>query len=263
MTKLSYFTDGQAYERMMGRWSQAVGVQFLDWLAAPGGLRWLDVGCGGGSFTELLISHATPNEITGIDPSDAQVAFARARLLKENVKLTVGSALDLPFADASFDAAAMALVLSFLPDPAKAASEMRRIVRPGGWAGTYMWVPKTGSPGIPFIRAGLELGLGKPLPMPGHEAAQLPAMVSLWKQAGFTAVEGRQIDVMARFASFEDFWDSNTALPNPGVHYLQFLSLTEVDRVRTWLREHLPPDSDGGISYLVSSNAVKGRAPGI
>ena len=212
MGELNYFTDGQAYERMMGRWSQAVGVQFLDWLDAPKGLRWLDVGCGGGSFTELLLSHATPSKIAGLDPSDAQIAYARSRLPKENVELTVGSALELPFADASFDAAAMALVLSFLPDPAKAAAEMRRVVRPGGRAGTYMWVPKTGAPGFPFVRAGLELGLGKPLPMPGHDAAQLPAMISLWQQAGFTSVEGRQIDVMAKFASFDDFWDSNTAI---------------------------------------------------
>ena len=48
------FSDGEAYERLMGRWSQPVGEAFLDWLDVPKGMRWLDVGCGNGAFTEVL-----------------------------------------------------------------------------------------------------------------------------------------------------------------------------------------------------------------
>ena len=48
------FDDGAAYERMMGNWSQRAGSIFLDWLAAPLGLKWIDVGCGNGAF------HRTP-----------------------------------------------------------------------------------------------------------------------------------------------------------------------------------------------------------
>ncbi len=42
----SYFTDGEAYELTMGRWSRVAGEEFLDWLSLTNGLRWLDVGCG-------------------------------------------------------------------------------------------------------------------------------------------------------------------------------------------------------------------------
>ena len=45
----------------------------------------------------------------------------------------------LPFADGSFDAAVMALVLVFVPDPAKGVGEMVRVVVPGGAVVTYMW----------------------------------------------------------------------------------------------------------------------------
>ena len=48
------FTDGAAYERLMGRWSRKVGEVFLGWLEAPERLRWLDVGCGTGVFTEQV-----------------------------------------------------------------------------------------------------------------------------------------------------------------------------------------------------------------
>src|SRR5580704_14182276 len=65
------FNDGGAYERGMGGWSRLVGEVFLDWLAPPSGARWIDVGCGSGAFTELLMQRCAPAEVHGIDPSDA------------------------------------------------------------------------------------------------------------------------------------------------------------------------------------------------
>ena len=73
------FEDGAAYERMMGTWSRLAGAIFLDWLAPRSGLRWIDVGCGNGAFTELLVERCAPTEVQGIDPSEAQLAFARSR----------------------------------------------------------------------------------------------------------------------------------------------------------------------------------------
>ena len=73
------FNDGAAYERMMGTWSRIAGAIFIDWLAPPSGLRWIDVGCGNGAFSELLVERCAPAEVQGIDPSEAQLAFARTR----------------------------------------------------------------------------------------------------------------------------------------------------------------------------------------
>ncbi|MFN7985535.1 MAG: hypothetical protein U0Q11_27150 [Vicinamibacterales bacterium] len=66
------FNDGAAYERYMGVWSQKVGTAFLDWLAPEPGLRWLDIGCGNGAFTEMLLDRCAPSGVDGIDPSEAQ-----------------------------------------------------------------------------------------------------------------------------------------------------------------------------------------------
>jgi 2-polyprenyl-3-methyl-5-hydroxy-6-metoxy-1,4-benzoquinol methylase len=73
------FTDGKAYGRLMGRWSKLAGAQFLDWLDAPKGLRWIDVGCGNGAFTEALIEKTAPASVAAIDPSDGQIDYARKR----------------------------------------------------------------------------------------------------------------------------------------------------------------------------------------
>ena len=60
------FTDGKAYERMMGRWSRVVGEQFLRWLDVGKGLRWLDVGCGNGAFTEEIVVQCAPASVMGL-----------------------------------------------------------------------------------------------------------------------------------------------------------------------------------------------------
>ena len=73
------FDDGASYERMMGVWSRLAGDVFLDWLKPRSGLRWIDVGCGNGAFTELIVKRFAPADVHGIDPSEAQLDFARTR----------------------------------------------------------------------------------------------------------------------------------------------------------------------------------------
>ena len=97
----------------MGRWSRLVAEAFLDWITQKNP-RWLDVGCGNGAFTEELIARCAPAAVTAIDPSDDQIAYARTRP-GSMADFRVGDAQNLAFADNSFDIAAMALVISFLP----------------------------------------------------------------------------------------------------------------------------------------------------
>src|SRR5579862_6283827 len=108
------FVDGGAYEQMMGVWSRLAGQVFLDWLAPRSGLRWLDVGCGSGAFTELVVQRCAPAGIDGIDPSDAQLAFARSRETVGMASFQSGDAMALPFEAGRFDVAVMALVIFFV-----------------------------------------------------------------------------------------------------------------------------------------------------
>jgi ubiquinone/menaquinone biosynthesis C-methylase UbiE len=133
------YDDGAAYERMMGAWSRIAGVTFLDWLAPPPGLRWIDIGCGSGAFTELIVERCAPAEVEGIDPSEPQLSFARARPAGRMAKFRRGDALALPFGEDAFDMAVMALVIFFIPDPTKGVVEMARVVRPGGTVAAYAW----------------------------------------------------------------------------------------------------------------------------
>jgi ubiquinone/menaquinone biosynthesis C-methylase UbiE len=116
---------------MMGTWSRLAGAVFLDWLAPRSGMKWIDVGCGNGAFTELVVERCGPAEVEGVDPSDAQLAFARSRPAARVARFQQGDALALPFPENRIDAAVMALVIFFLSDPARGVAEMARVVCPG------------------------------------------------------------------------------------------------------------------------------------
>jgi SAM-dependent methyltransferase len=259
MDKAELFTDGEAYERMMGRWSRLVGETFLAWLDLPNGLRWLDVGCGNGAFTEEIIARCAPATVTAIDFSNEQLAFARTRLGAKMAKFEVGDAHKLPFGDGAFDVAIMALVLAFLPDPAKAVAEMARVVRPGGWVATYMWdIMNGGSPTTPIYTA-IE-SLGSTLPVrPNPAASRLEAMLGFWEMAGLEAIETRAIRIPVRYADFDDFWDSNTVPVGPQGKVIAGMSPGMREQLRGRLRDQLSTASDGQILYESFANAVRGR----
>ena len=253
------FTDGKAYERLMGRWSQIAGAKFLDWVDPPKHRHWIDVGCGNGAFTEVLIARAAPAAVTGIDPSDGQIDYARTRAGAKLAQFRVGDAQALPFADDSFDAASMALVITFLSDPAKAAREMARVVKPGGIVATYMWdIPGGGFPIRPLGEAMKSLGLEEPA-RPNTEAARRDNLQAFWQQAGLRSIDTTVIRIRVAYADFDDFWASSTMPVGPAGKAVAEMSPATREQVKARLREQLPIAADGSISYEAFANAVKGR----
>jgi ubiquinone/menaquinone biosynthesis C-methylase UbiE len=255
------FTDGEAYERLMGRWSRLVAKIFLEWLDPPKSLHWLDVGCGNGAFTEEVVARCAPATVMAVDPSDDQIAYASKRFVAKTAEFRVGDAQALPFGNGSFDIAIMALVISFVSDATKAVAEMARVVRPGGLVATYMWdVPGGGSPVTPLYAAMEALGTEVPVrPNPG--ASRLETMRSLWEATKLETIETRVIRIPTTYSGFDDFWDSNAVHLGPQGKAIARMSSREREQLRKQLREQLPTSSDGRIVYESFANAVKGRVP--
>ncbi|MGE0007524.1 MAG: methyltransferase domain-containing protein [Parvibaculaceae bacterium] len=254
------FDDGAAYEQMMGIWSRSAGAVFLDWLAPPPGLRWIDVGCGNGAFTQLLAERCAPAEVQGVDPSEGQLAFARTRPAARLAEFRLGDALALPFPADRFDAAVMALVLVFVPEPARGVAEMARVVRPGGIAAAYMWdMTGGGFPLEPLLAELRGSGLSSPRP-PQLEASRMGAMRDLWKGAGLEDVETREITVHRTFAGFDDWWQTGMKSPSLGP-MLAALPSADAEALKTRVRARLPAAADGRITCAARANAVKGRVP--
>ena len=252
------FDDGAAYERMMGGFSRLAGTVFLDWLAPPPGWRWIDVGCGSGAFTELLAERTAPAELQGIDPSEGQLAFARRRPVARVAEFRPGDAQALPFPDDRFDAAIMALVIFFVPDPAKGVAEMARVVRPGGTVAAYAWDLLGGGFPLEPIRAELRaMGIDPPLP-PCPGASRADALRELWAAAGLEAIESRPISVQRVFADFEDFWTTSLLSSSIGAT-VAAMAAADVERLKERVRAHLPADAGGRIACGAHANAIRGR----
>ena len=254
------FSDGEAYERMMGRWSRAAGEIFLGWIAPPPGLRWLDVGCGNGAFTELLVTRCAPSTVTGIDPSEGQLSYARSRTNARTADFRQGDAQSLPFKDNEFDACTMALAINFIPDASKAVAEMVRVVRHGGLVATYMWDILGGGFTMEPLRRALD-EIGIPTSMPGADVVRIENLDRLWNEAKLNEVATRRIEITVSYADFDDFWNANTGISNSVSNAVARLSPADLDKLKDRLRAKLLTDTDGRISYGACANAVKGSVP--
>ena len=254
------FDDGASYERYMGAWSQLAGAAFLDWLALPAGWRWLDVGCGSGAFTELVASRGAPAAVHGVDPSAAQLAFARTRPALRDADLREGDAMALPYPDDAFDVAVMPLVIFFVPDPAKGVAEMARVVRAGGVVAAYAWDMHGG--GFPYHVVQREMrALGAVVPAPPRtEASRGEVMTALWRDAGLTDVAWHEITVQRTFASFDEFWAIVVGWPAVG-ETIATMAPEAIAQLTDRLRECLPADDRGRITYAARANAVRGSVP--
>jgi SAM-dependent methyltransferase len=260
MTNQIRFDDGAAYERYMGKWSQLAGEAFLAWLEPPPALRWLDVGCGNGAFTEMIVERCAPLSVDGIDPSAAQLAYARTRLTSPIAQFHHADAMALPFGDETFDAAVMPLVIFFVPDPARGVAEMVRVVKRGGMVTAYAWDIDGGFPYRTLQEEARALGATVPMP-PHPDASRIDVMQDLWRGAGLDMVATRVMTVRRTFADFEDYW--STVLGGPSVRAtLASMTAGQIADLSVRMRARLSADPAGRISYTATANAVKGVRKG-
>jgi SAM-dependent methyltransferase len=254
------FDNGATYDYYMGVWSRLVGNAFLDWLAMPPGLRWLDVGCGNGAFTQILAARCQPASLDGVDPSAGMLEFARSVPSLATAHFRQGNAMALPYPADSFDAAVMPLVIFFVPEPAKGVAEMARVVRAGGLVAAYGW-DMTGG-GFPYhaVRAELEdMGVRAP-EEPSRDASRPEVQLELWKGAGLTDIEPHVFTVERTYPDFDNYW--TTVLTGPATSsVLRAMEPGDLAQLRERLEKRLLPDAQGRITYSSRANAIRGRVP--
>jgi SAM-dependent methyltransferase len=252
---------GEAYEPYVGRWSRLVADRFLEWIEAPGRAAWLDVGCGTGALSQAILDGCDPKLINSIDKSEAYLQYASNRLHDPRVTLQVGDAQELPADSDAYDAAVSGLVINFVPEPAKMATEMKRAVRGGGRVALYVW-DYAGK--MEFMRhfwnaaaaldpAVHDLDEGRRFPICNREALK-----SLFQTAGLSHVDATGIDIDTRFRDFDDYWDPFEGGQGPAPVYLRSLPEVMRRRLRERLRDSLPYAIDGSIPLVARAWAVKG-----
>jgi SAM-dependent methyltransferase len=252
------------YDRFMGRWSNLAAQKFLGWLGGEPFLRWMDVGCGTGSLTGLIVDRAQPQEVIGVDSSYEFVAYARKTVRSPAVKFLAGLAQALPVGSKTMDAVVSGLVLNFVPQPEAAIAEMRRAARPGGLIGVFVWDYPEGMQMLRYFwDAAIELDADAEALDEGLRFSLCSAgrLVPLAQGAGLEQVEVAALEVETIFQNFDDYWQPFLGNVGAAGNYVSSLSEVQREELRLKLERTLPARGDGSIPLTAKAWAVKGKAP--
>jgi ubiquinone/menaquinone biosynthesis C-methylase UbiE len=99
------------------------------------GLRVLEIGCGRGVGTEIILERFEAGEVHAFDLDPDMIRLARARLARypaDRVRLFAGDAENIEAADESFDAVVDFGIIHHCPNWQRAVAEVRRVLKPGG-----------------------------------------------------------------------------------------------------------------------------------
>ncbi len=254
--------SGDPYEYYMGRWSKLVAELFVDWLSLPTGLSWLDIGCGSGALSEAVITKNNPDEVIAIDQSENFVSTAQQRLGNQ-AKCKVGNALSLPLDDASANVTVSGLVLNFLPEPAKALAEMKRVTKKGGTVAVYIWDYAGRMELLKYFwDTAVQLNPNAYSLHESHRFSEANAeeLSAAFKRAGFAEVETAPIEVTTKFSDFDDYWKPFLGGQGPAPTYVLKLEDTARNHLRDALAQRLPIKEDGSIPLTARAWAAKGLA---
>ena len=244
-----------AYDRFMGRYSTLLSPQMAELARIAPGQRVLDVGCGPGALTTVLVERLGADNVAAVDPSEPFVEAARRRL--PYVDIRRAPAEDLPFEADSFDASVAQLVVHFMEDPVAGLREMRRVTKPGGMVAACVWDHAGGcGPLGVFWEAARQLD-AKAADESRLAGARRDHLGELFEAAGFSDVEQSEIGAPLQHPSFDEWWEPYTAGVGPAGAYVAGLDPERCVQLRDRCRELLtdPPFTLESIAWTARGRA--------
>ncbi len=255
----TFLTSGSEYDRFMGRYSAPLAHQFADAAGVTGGQRALDVGCGPGALTAVLVERLGIDSVAACDPSPPFLDDCRARL--PGIDARQGRAEQIPFEDAAFDAALAQLVLHFVSDPPAAAAEMRRTVRPGGAVAACVWEFQGGMEMLShFWDAATALDADAPAEGRTLRFGAAGEIVELFEAAGLADVEETLLTVESRYADFDELWSGFMAGIGPAGSFAVSLPHERRESLRRDLYQRVGAPT-GAFSLSAVARCAVGRVP--
>ena len=235
---MSFDVAAEAYDRFMGRFSRLLSQQMADLAGVRAGQRALDVGCGPGALTSVLVDRLGAASVSAVDPSEPFVEAALARHPGADVRLA--AAEDLPYPAEAFDVAIAQLVVHFMSNPVGGLVEMARVTRSGGVVAACVW-DHAGEQGP----LGLFWDAARELDPSVKDESQLAGareghLVELFRAAGLREVEGSTVAADLEMSDFDTWWEPYTQGVGPAGAYVARLDPPQQDALRERCRARLP-----------------------
>ena len=201
-----------------------------------------------------------------MDVSAAYLAFAQARDGGRDIHFELADAARLPFEAGAFAGAIAQLALNFMPDPALAVLEMRRVTRSGGVLAAAVW---DFCGGLVCQRlfwdtaAAIDPPAGQARDrLFSHPLAQPDGLASLWQASGLRDVKGGSLTIRMDYASFADYWEPLLGGQGPFGSYVAGLSDEHRARIHAAVSDaYCSGAPDGPRSLAATAWAVRGRVP--
>lgn len=253
--------SSEPYELYVGRWSRAVGREFLKWLGVPAGRVWGDVGCGTGALVEQILRAGQPKAVIAVDKAKGFLGDARRMIGDDRAGFFQADAGMLPWEIGCCDVTVSGLVLNFVPDALTMVREMARVTRPKGQVAAYVWDYGQGMQMMRlFWDAAVQMD---PQAAISDQAERFPIcqpdpLKKLFQEAGLTAVDVRAMEIPTIFRDFDDFWTPFLGKQGSAPTYLASRDAETRDRIREVLRGRLAANSDGSIHLTARAWAVRG-----
>ena len=239
------FVSETAYDTFMGRYSTRLASVFADFAGVAAGQHVLDVGAGTGALTAELVRRGA--ETAAGEPSAAFVDALRRRFPDVDARET--GAEDLPWADASFDAALAQLVVAFMTDAPVGVAEMHRVVRPGGIVAVCMW-DSTGMDMLAAIdRTRTALGDEREGTLPYRTRDEIEGLFGVGSETALLEVE-------AGYEDFDDFWGALLGGAGPAGVWAASLDDEQRKEARAEMHRQLG-EPDGAFALVGRAWAVK------
>ena len=254
----SFLASGAAYDHFMGRYSRALAPVFADAAGVTPKQVALDVGCGPGALTSVLVERLGADHVCAFDPSPPFVEECAVR--HPGVDVRIGRAEAIPFEDRRFDRALAQLVVPFVSDADAAAAELRRVLRPGGVVAACVWDAADGMQMLHAFwdaAAAVVPGVDQQRNVRFGRAGETRALLD---RAGFIDVTETTLRVHSTYGDLDDLWAGFLAGIGPAGSFL--VSLPERDRaaMREALLRRLGSPS-GAFTLGATARCALGRAP--
>jgi SAM-dependent methyltransferase len=219
-----FHVEGDAYDDFMGRYSTLLAPLFAQFAGITSGLRALDVGAGTGALTGELLRRGA--DACAVEPSSEFVAVLRQRF--PGVEVREAPAERLPFPDGAFDLALAQLVVAFMTDAPAAMREMLRVARR---VAVCMWGVAEVDMFAAIERTAKAIGVARAAE---HEARRFRTpheLRDLLAPHG-AVVEEAELDVVASYHDFDEFWRALGRRVGPAGHWLAALAADMRERAR-------------------------------
>lgn len=255
----TFAVAGAAYDSFMGRYSVGLADRFADAAGVVPGQTAIDVGCGPGALTGVLVGRLGAAAVRACDPSPPFRDECAARY--PDVIVRLGRAESIPFESGGVDHALAQLVLHFVSEPERAARELARVVRPGGTVSACVW---DFDQGMEMLRGFWDAALAVDPDAPDEARTlrfgRFGEISELFTTVGIRDIVESTLRVTSTYTSFDELWAGFLAGVGPAGAYCVALPDADRDRLRSELFARFGSPT-GSFSLDAVARCAVGRVP--